>query len=205
MLTISSKTPVIAWRECLRQLHAYGTTKDNSKFYRDEVAIIEITAPCIELIPEQFPMSQHNIDIINNYIITGENESAVVHEWTKLYYHRIYDGPNSQYDFLLKTLSQDPQSGRAQIAMWDKNIDQVANIAPCTQIIWARRKHSCLELHVHAASVDAYKKFLMNQQEFITLQLHIAKQLGLGVGKFYHIIDSCHIYAADSEIIKSMG
>lgn len=204
MLLISSDTPVNAWRECLKKLYNNQYITDNKKFYRDEVAVIEIKQPCIEQVPAEFPMSQQDINTINDYIVTGDNESAVVHEWTKLYYHRIFDEPKSQYDFLINKLREDPQSGRSQIVLWDKLIDQDAEIAPCTQVIWARQKFKKLELHVHAASVDAYKKLLMNQQEFISLQIHIANQLGISVGKFYHVIDSCHLYHKDIDKIEGI-
>lgn len=205
MLYVTSSHPTDAWYQSLQKLLGSGSHDHyNNKLSRDEPAVIEIQKPCIEPIPPEFPMSQYDIDIINRYIITGENESQVVHEWTKLYYHRIYDEPNNQYEFLVNQLKTSPQSGRAQISMWDKTHDQSGKIAPCTQIIWARQKDRSLEMHVHAASVDAYKKFLMNQQEFISFQLHVAKQLGLQVGKFYHFIDSLHIYNEDIEKVSNL-
>jgi thymidylate synthase len=202
MLNLTVATPVMAWEQCLHMLNSAGKKPQSDKFYRDELVVIEVLEPCIEKIPAQFPMSQKDIDIINNYIVTGEREAEVVHEWTKLYYHRIYDAPNSQYEYILNNLITNPQSGRTQISFWDKKVDQDGIIAPCTQIIWARNKNDRLEFHVHAASVNAYNKLLMNQQEFISLQIHLADKLGIGLGKFYHIIDSCHIHLSDLSLIK---
>lgn len=197
MINITASTPNSAWKECISQLYQNGEHVDNDKYFRDELVVLEISEPCIEKAPIEFPIPQQELDIINNYIVTGENEHAVTHEWTKLYYKRIYTSPNNQYNYFLKKLSQPTQSGRAQISLWDKNLDQEAEIAPCTQIIWGRVKFNRLELHVHAHSVDAYKKLLMNQQEFITLQMHLAQQLKIGTGRFYHLIDSCHIHNSD--------
>src|SRR5690606_12552032 len=98
MLYLTSFTPLEAWYESLRLLlQAETHSHYNEKLCRDEPSIIEIQNPCIEPIPEKFPMSQHDIDIIKRYIISGENKRQVVHEWTKIYYHRIYYEPNSQY------------------------------------------------------------------------------------------------------------
>jgi thymidylate synthase len=134
MISITVKTPNAAWESCLIELFNHNKKTDNDYFYRDELAILEILEPCIEPAPKEFPMPQQEIDIINNYIITGENEMSVMHEWTKLYYHRIHDEPNSQYTYLLDKLAQPKLSGRALISLWNKSLDQDGDIAPCTQI-----------------------------------------------------------------------
>lgn len=204
MLNIVANTPNVAWKRCVQDLLSIAPRTDNTKFYCDEPSVIEIVQPCIEPLPIEFPMSQKDMDCINEYIVTGKNEEKVCHEWTKLYYHRIYDAPNCQIDYFINKLRSDPQSGRAQIAFWEKNVDQQATIAPCTQTIWGRIKSGCLELHVHASSVDAYKKLLMNQQEFITLQFYLAEKLNVKIGRFYHFISSCHIYREDLADIKNI-
>jgi thymidylate synthase len=205
MIYISEKTTNLAWEQCIKELLEKGETTNNEKYYRDELVVIEILEPCIEMAPSDFPILQKDLDIINNYIITGENEESVIHEWTKLYYHRIYDEPNSQFNYFLDKLKQPIQSGKAQISFWEKKYDQDAEIAPCTQIIWGRVKEGMLEMHVHAHSVDAYKKLILNQQEFISFQAHVARQLGVNIGKFYHIIDSCHIYTSDIDRLELLN
>ena len=50
----------------------------------------------------KFPIIQEDIDIINKFIISGESEELVCHEWTKLYYHRLFDEPNSQIEYIKK-------------------------------------------------------------------------------------------------------
>lgn len=204
MIRINAISANEAWIKTFKTLIETGDSTDNEKYLRDEVAIIKITNPQIETINPRFPMSQNDIDIINNYIHTGENEDKVCHEWTKLYYHRMFDKPNSQIEFLINNLNQNNPVGEAQISMWDKNIDQCKDISPCTQIIWARIKHGKLELHVHAHSSDAYKKLLMNMSEFISLQHYIARRVGLDVGDYYHFLDSCHLHVKDLDKIKEL-
>jgi thymidylate synthase len=204
MLHIQTTSANEAWRTVLKTVFDQGEATGNDKYYRDEVVLVEIGEPTVEPADPRFPMAQADLDIINRYIYTGENEDKVVHDWTKLYYHRAFDQPNSQIEFMISNLGSGKPVGETQISMWDKNIDQGQKVSPCTQIIWARIKHGKLELHVHAHSSDAYKKALMNMLEFISLQHYIANRVGVPVGKYYHFLDSCHIHNKDLEAVKEV-
>ena len=204
MIYIQAKDANDAWRSTFLSLLEKGNETGNSKYYRDEITLIEIANPAVINADERFPMPQKDLDVINKYIHTGENEDAVVHDWTKLYYHRSFDEPNSQIEFLIDNLSKDWPVGEAQISMWDKDIDQGQKVAPCTQIIWGRIKHDKLELHVHTNSSDAYKKLLMNMLEFISLQHYIAQRAGVKVGIYYHFLDSCHLHEKDKDKIEAL-
>lgn len=204
MITIKAKTPNQAWRKTFTTLYDTGSETGNERYLRDELTVIEIEEPIIEPADPHFPMSQEELDIINRYIYTGESEDKVVHEWTKLYYHRTFDQPNSQIEFLISKLNADRPAGEAQISMWDKNVDQDQKVSPCTQIVWARIKKGRLEMHVHANSSDAYKKLLMNMQEFISLQYYVAERIGLPVGTYYHFLDSCHLHRKDIDKISQL-
>jgi thymidylate synthase len=204
MILIEARTANDAWRKTLKTLVDRGEDTGNGKYFRDEVTLIEIANPKVEPADARFPIAQADLDVINQYIRTGENEDKVVHEWTKLYYHRAFDEPNSQIEYLIDHLNADMPLPEAQISMWDKLVDQGQMIQPCTQIIWARIKHGHLELHIHANSSDAHKKLLMNILEFISLQQYIAQRVGIPVGKYYHFLDSCHIYNRDLDAVKGL-
>lgn len=204
MLHTTAPTPNQAWRQTFLSLYDIGAPTGNTRYLRDEVALIEVENPIVQPADPLFPMKQQDLDIINKYIYSGENEDKVVHDWTKLYYHRMFDQPNSQIEFLINKLNPDQPAGEAQISMWDKNIDQNQKVSPCTQIIWARIKHGKLELHVHAHSSDAYKKLLMNMLEFISLQHYIAGRVGVPVGKYYHFLDSCHLHGKDAAAVAEL-
>lgn len=204
MIHIIAQSANDAWQQTVRTLYHDGEATGNEKYLRDEPTVIEISNPVVEPADPNFPMDQAELDVINNYIVTGEHEDQVTHEWTKIYYHRAFDEPNSQIEFLIKSLDAQNPIGEAQISIWDKNLDQNQVIAPCTQIIWARIKHGQLELHVHANSSDAYKKLLMNLLEFISLQHYIARRANVPVGKYYHFLDSCHLYLKDKEAIARL-
>ena len=78
----------------------------------------------------------------------------------------------------------------------------MADISPCTLIIWGRIKNGKLEMSVHAHSSGAYKKLLMNLQEFVVFHIDIAKRLNIEIGEYYHLIDSCHIHYKNIEQAK---
>ena len=204
MIHISADSPNEAWRSTFASLYDNGSETGNAKYFRDEVVLIEVENPIVEPADPHFPMAQTDLDAINKYIYTGENEERVVHDWTKLYYHRAFDEPNSQIEFLISNLDAENPVGEAQISMWDKHVDQGQKVSPCTQIIWARIKHGKLELHVHAHSSDAYKKLLMNILEFVSLQHYIAKRVGVPVGKYYHFLDSGHLHYKDLTKVKEL-
>ncbi len=204
MIHVDSNDVNIAWRKILTSLLNEGKDTGNDKYLRDEAAIIEIEKPEVIAADPLFPMKQEDLDVINKYIHSGENENDVVHEWTKLYYHRAFDEPNSQIEFLIRNLDSKWPKGEAQISMWDKNVDQDKEVSPCTQIIWARIKNGALEVHVHANSSDAYKKLLMNMLEFISLQKYIADRVNVRVGKYVHFLDSCHIHKKDAAKIREI-
>lgn len=204
MLSISATTPSDAWRKTFNALYDDGAETGNDKYFRDEAVVIKLSNPVVELADPRFPMRQADLDIINRYIYTGEDEDRVVHDWTKLYYHRAFDGPNSQIEFLISKLDPEHPAGEAQVSMWDKTIDQDKQVSPCTQIIWARIKHGKLELHVHAHSSDVYKKLLMNILEFVSLQHYIADRAGVPVGNYYHFLDSGHLHVKDRQAIDEL-
>ncbi len=204
MLTITATNANDAWWATLQALTTQGEPTGNQKYWRDELTVIEVTSPAVMPADSRFPMAQSDLDVINEYMYTGEREDQVTHEWTKIYYHRAFDEPNSQIEFLISRLDAENPLGEAQISIWDKNIDQTEHIQPCTQIVWARIKHGKLECHVHCNSSDAYKKLLMNMLEFMSLQRYIARRVNLPVGPYFHIIDSCHIYCKDQPAVEAL-
>ena len=204
MKLIKAKNSNDTWRETFITLMQSDIETDTDKYFRDEPVLVEISNPALEEPDELFPMDAEDLKTINHFITTGEKEEEVIHEWTKIYYHRAFDEPNSQIEFMIRKLQEDKPIGECQISMWDKNKDQDAEISPCTQILWARIKHGKLEWHTHAHSSDAYKKLLMNIREFIALQHYVAKRLDIPVGKYYHFLDSCHIHHKDLDKVNAL-
>ena len=205
MIHITAPNANDAWIQTFKTLLTTGSDTGNSKYYRDETASIEVTSPDVIAKDSHFPMTQQELDVINDFIYSGENEEGVVHEWTKLYHHRAFDQPNSQIEFMIEKLQAPLPVGEAIISMWDKSVDQDQQVAPCTLVVWGRIKHGKLEFHVHAHSSDAYKKLLMNILEFISLQKYVASRLGVEMGSYYHFLDSVHLHTKDLAAIEKLA
>lgn len=197
MITIKANNLNEAWRKAFIKLMEEGSKTDNTKYYRDEFIAFEIEDASEVNVDPNFPMSDEDLKIINRFMRTGDNEEKVVHETTKIYYHRIFDEPNSQVEYMVKVLNYDEPMGDSQISLWDKTKDQDFFYSPCTLVLWARRKHGKLEFHTHAHSSDAYKKLLMNLSEFASFHTYLSQRVNCVQGTYYHLIDSCHVHFED--------
>ena len=197
MINIKAHDLNEAWRKAFITLFEMGGRTDNQKYFSDELIVFEIEDNDTSSFDPLFPMSQKDLDLICDFIVTGDREDEVVHETTKIYHHRMFDEPRSQVEYMVKVLNYDEPMGDAQISLWDKSLDQDFFYSPCTLVLWARRKHKHLEFHTHSHSSDAYKKLLMNLAEFSSFHRYLSKRINVEPGTYYHIIDSCHIHYED--------
>ncbi len=197
MINIKAHDLNEAWRKAFITLFEMGGRTDNNKYFSDELIVFEIEDNNITNFDRLFPMSLKDLELICDFIVTGDREDEVVHETTKIYHHRMFDEPRSQVEYMVKVLNYAEPMGDAQISLWDKNLDQDFFYSPCTLVLWARRKHGHLEFHTHSHSSDAYKKLLMNLAEFSSFHRYLSKRINVEPGTYYHIIDSCHIHYED--------
>lgn len=206
MIYIKEKTLAEAWRKSFKELYAKGKKSQENEFYRFSYAVIEITnvSSTIDLYDTHFPMSQEDITIISNYLITGEKEAEVIHDWTKLYRQRLFSEDYNQVENLIKYLEKKPSGKRAQMSVWNQQIDLSGEIAPCLQIVWLQIMDGELEMHVHMRASDCYGKLLMNMNEFVALQNHIAKRLHIQCGTYIQFTDSLHFNLNDKAIIDKL-
>lgn len=189
-----------AWRNVLQQLYHDGFTPQDERFFKYDTVVIEMNSPQICDPDPSFPINKENIDIINTFIITGKDEDKVCHEWTKLYYHRLFDEPNSQIEYIIDRI----KNNRVGIACnWIKE-DQHNEIKPCMLSITATDEHGKLNFQLHARACNAYDKMLMNLQEFITLQQYIAQRCNLELGRFTMFIDYAQIANKDKEQVEQI-
>ena len=204
MIKIQANNLNEAWRKAFIELMEKGSETDNKKYYRDEFIVFEIS-DASEIKPDPlFPMENADLQIINHFMKTGENEEKVIHETTKIYYHRMFDEPQSQVEYMVKVLNYEEPMGDSQISLWDKTKDQDFFYSPCTLVLWARKRHNYLEFHTHAHSSDAYKKLLMNLFEFASFHAYLSNRVNCKQGVYYHLIDSCHIHYEDLEKAKEL-
>lgn len=206
MIYIKEKTLAEAWRKSFKELYAKGEESQESEFYRFSYAVIEITdtTSTTDLYDAHFPMSQKDITIINNYLLTGEKEEEVIHEWTKLYRQRLFAEDYNQVENIIEYFEKKPAGKRAQMSIWNQQIDLYGKIGPCLQIIWLQIMNGKLEMHVHMRASDCYGKLLMNMNEFIALQNYMAKRLNIRCGSYIQFTDSLHFNSNDKEVVDKL-
>lgn len=200
MIIIQENNINKAWRTALQKLYTMGYVPQDSRFSKMETLIIEMNEPKLSEPDELFPIIKKDIDIINKFIISGEDEENVCHEWTKLYYHRLFDNPNSQIEYMIERIKKD----RVGIATtWIKD-DQKSKVKPCMLSITASNENGKLNFQLHSRACNIYNKLLMNLQEFITLQKYLATRLDLKIGRFTMFIDYAQISTKDIENVEKI-
>jgi len=198
MITIRAKSPAEAWVSAMLQLFDKGRPEDPNGFFKNACAAIEITDVFDALYHDCFPMSWREIEAISQFLITGKGN--VNHDWTRIYRERIFDGPEDYISKIVRLLEEGwSDCPRAQITAWNNDTDHVRqDAAPCLQMLWFKILDKTVHLHVHMRTSDCYGKLLMNFNEFISLQKHVAKRLGLPPGTYVHFIDSLHFHNPDA-------
>lgn len=204
MLYINSPTIAQAWRDALKTLYEQGKVIENDEIFRDSVMAIEVSDTTTNLFDDRFAMSEQDVEIINHYLITGESEDKVMHDWTKIYRKRLFDSDPNQIQNIIEYLRKKPTGKRAQASIWQQAVDLTGPIAPCLQLLWFQIDDGKLDIHVHMRASDCYGKLLMNMNEFVALQQYMAKELNVDQGKYYHFIDTCHFNSSDKEKIENL-
>jgi thymidylate synthase len=203
MITLKASSINDAWEKLLKDIIKHGYMPDDIEFYKAERIIVEIDKPKVEVPHKLFPRTKEELDIINEYLCTGKNEENVWHEWTKIYYHRLFDSPNSQIEYIINKLKERP-GGKACACTWRKEIDQIAERMPCMLVIWCQSREGKIDLHVHGQEGDVYKKSIMNMQEYVALQKHLAKILNLEIGRFVFSLDFGYIFMKDKDSVLNL-
>lgn len=203
MLHILANSPVDAWLRSVRGLIA--TPELSGTQYRNDILLLEMeNSDSKNYFDDRFPMTVENIDVINDFLVSGNQEDKVIHDWTKLYRHRLVTPDYDQIQNVIDYLKRKPQGLRAQMSVWKQEIDLYGDIGPCFQLAWFRILSGKLEMHVHMRACDCYGKLLMNVNEFVSLQNHIAKEVGVSVGKYVQFVDSCHFNTENKASIDAL-
>lgn len=188
----------------MNTLYTQGKTSENNEIFRDCVMAIEINETTSDLFDDRFAMPKEAVQAINHYLVTGEGEEKVIHDWTKIYRKRLFDSESNQIQNVIEYLKKKPTGKRAQASVWQQAIDLTGPIAPCLQLLWFQIDDGKLDIHVHMRASDCYGKLLMNMNEFVALQQYMATELEVASGKYFHFIDTCHFNSADKEKIESL-
>lgn len=103
---------------------------------------------------------------------------------------------NDQLKKVIDMLRNDPKTRRASISLYDgKEIDLYKNDTICTYAInFYIDRNDSLSMQVMMRSNDLVYGFCNDQYCFSELQMIVANELKLPVGKYYHYVCNMHIY-----------
>ena len=188
----------------MKELYANGRVIKNDEIFRDESFAIEVDNVTQDLFDDRFSMPKNQVDTINHFLLTGENEDQVAHDWTKIYRKRLFDSKPNQIQNIIEYLKEKPTGKRAQASIWKQEVDLRGPLAPCLQLLWFQIIDGQLDIHVHMRASDCYGKLLMNMNEFAALQRYVAEKLSVEPRRYIHFIDTCHFNTTDQEKIEEI-
>lgn len=189
--------------------------KENDPPSKDCTMIMVAREPLSEpVIHRAFPGSLEDLEIYRQEVVHGIHDHWINPEegkWTYTYHKRLFDyeieGERvKQMDHIIKKLSENCYSRRAQAITWNPKLDVAAEDPPCLQRIWCRLvedgNNLLLEINTHWRSRDAYKAAFMNMFALTDLARIIAEGISKNVrkkvfvGRYVDISDSFHIYGS---------
>jgi thymidylate synthase len=120
---------------------------------------------------------------------------------------RIFDFRRSgldQWDTVVQTLRDDPDSKRAVIQVFDGHELRIpGNIdVACTLALQFLIREGRLSAIGYMRANDAFRGSVSDVFSFTFLLELLARQLGLGVGTYTHLVGSYHVYLSDAEWVR---
>jgi thymidylate synthase len=102
---------------------------------------------------------------------------------------------NNQLDNVINLLKTCPRTRQAAISIYDaKEMHTYDNDTPCTYAVQFTITGQSLNMCVTMRSNDLWYGFCNDQYCFSRLQLLVADELGLLVGKYFHFAHNLHLY-----------
>ena len=100
-----------------------------------------------------------------------------------------------QLDKVIAMLRTNPKTRKAAISIYDgKEIASYRNDTPCTYAVQFTIHNKRLNMAVYMRSNDLWFGFCNDQYCFSELQKHVAQEVGIDVGWYYHHAHNMHIY-----------
>lgn len=148
------------------------------------------------------------------WILCGRNDVATVTCFNKqiaqfsddgMRFNGAY-GPKvvEQLPYIVETLRKDPDSRQAVMTVWRERPGVTKDI-PCTIMFQFFVRDGHLELITYMRSNDLWLGFPYDLFNFTTLQMYIASQLELKVGRYRHMVGSLHLYAHNLEKAREVA
>jgi len=106
-------------------------------------------------------------------------------------------------DWLINYLKKFPFSKRAILLLWKDEYTNLSSNCSCTSSIFFRIKNSKLEMHSTVRANNCSFLLFLDMSFMLAFQDFIARKLDVGLGDYYHFVDSLHFYKTESDFISS--
>ena len=101
----------------------------------------------------------------------------------------------NQLEYVIEKLKKEPTTRHAVISIYDaKEHSEYKFDTPCTLSIHFQIHDEVLNMTVNMRSNDLWYGFCNDQYQFSNLLQMVAKEVGIGVGTYYHFASNFHLY-----------
>lgn len=196
MLIVTSNSVKEAYTQTLNRLIFESNKFEDSELFREDVGVINIK----ELKDNLNYVSLNKGRLIDSFPYTKcfpHITSGLVQQ-EMIYWNNQFMEKNGLRD-IIEYLRSFPMSKRGIILFWDDKYRDLSKGAVCEIAVFFRIKNGKLEMHSHMRANNASFLLFMDMCILIGVQRIIANELGIGMGEYFHFIDSLHIYEAERD------
>lgn len=144
-----------------------------------------------------------SLETIRYYLGAYDNE-AVDGKVLGAYGPRLFGpAPCNQVDTLLEVLRERPHTRRAVLQIFDaKDLRRAKGDVPCTCTLQFLVRNNALDVIAYMRSNDAVAGLTHDVFCFTMLQELVGRALGLGLGRYCHVVGSLHLYTKDQAKVQ---
>jgi len=119
---------------------------------------------------------------------------------------RVENTKVDQLSYVIQKLTNDTDSRQAIMSIWNPVIDTIDGNKdiPCTNLFKFSIRDKKLNMTVFMRSNDLVKGACIDWFNFCIIQNLLASILNVGVGDYWHIADSLHLYDTDYKQVKEI-
>jgi len=209
--------------------HGYTSQSERGLTKFLPYTLIEITNPKLKRIPSTYPLGKKAVnDYVQQFLYGSENtfkytyHERVFRYSSKEYTPKGYNDVVNQVDYVIDKLSDNPNTRRAVITVWNPLIDTKSEDVPCLTLIHFQIINNALYMQTVMRSQDALLAFPSNLLAFIELGEMVARHVNqrscsqqscsqhsncnLQLKRLIHYVFNLHIYVErDKDYLTKWG
>ncbi len=198
---IRAATPADGWKRVVRYIMGHGRERVDERGlltrWLDNLMVC-VRDPFTERVPEGYPFSERVLR--ERYATQILDPNPMGFDYT--YGERLMSWGQEaidQIDYVIRKLSQSPNSRRAVATTWDPRRDTVNDEVPCLNHFVFMVRDGAVDLSVMIRSNDMYGAWPANVFALGELLSRVATETGLDRGTVTTLSVNAHIYEHDWE------